>query len=363
MEDASEGMRAGDQESSAREASRAREALEEAIGVVKDRLDRLRAKQDFKQLKGDQDSTREKTDDLVQRMREPPPLVGTPEEGVPGRNDVQGASEDMESASQGLGGGRPARASRSQKKALDRLREGREKVEDALEALQQAFRDRLLAYLREKFTRMLNEQRLITRDTTSLDLKLRALRAALPEGSSAEPEIARADRQLAQSLCHREEALSLLADDVLDVLTEDGTTLVFPGVVGQIRGDILNVAGLLSRIQTGERTQYIERQIESAIEDILRALDEAQRNPPPPNPSQGRQSPSGAGPLLPVSTELKLVRALQARVNERTRDFDRSRPAEGTLDPEDKLQVDAIAKKQKEVEGMMRDLSRAIGER
>jgi hypothetical protein len=270
----------------------------------------------------------------------------------------------MQNASRSLGQGRSGRASTSQKKAVDKLKSGRQKAEEALEALQQAFRERLLAYLKEKFTKMLAEQRAITRKTRSLDLRLRALRAeSEAAGSTEEPEIERSDRQLAESLSTREGDLAFLADDVLDVLMEDGTTMVFPGVVEQVKDDIENVSGLLARIQTGKRTQYIQGQIEAAIEDILKALEEAQKNPPPPNPSQGRQSRSGAGPLLPLSTELKLVRMLQVRVNERTRDFDLDRVPDVDLNAEQKLQVDAIAKKQKDVEDMLRKLSQAVGER
>jgi hypothetical protein len=206
---------------------------------------------------------------------------------------------------------------------------------------------------------MLSEQRLVTRDTRSLDLKLRALQA----GSSAPVEIDRKDRQVSEALATRENGVARLADDVLDLLSEDGTTLVFPGVVGEIKDDIVNVAGLLSRIQTGERTQYIQSQIEKALEEILKAIEMAQRSPPPPNPSQGRQSRSGAGPLLPLSVELKLVRTLQLRVNERTQNFDLQRKPDAALDAEDKLQLGAVSKKQKEVEGMLRKLGQAAGEK
>jgi hypothetical protein len=207
---------------------------------------------------------------------------------------------------------------------------------------------------------MLNEQRVATRETRSLDLKLRALRAALgPEASRDEAE-ARKDRRTAETLSEKERAIALIAEDVIDLLAEDGTTLVFPGIVEEIRGDILNAAGLLSRMEAGERTQRIQKEVETALEEILKALEVAQKSPPPPNPNQGRSSKSGAGPLLPLSAELKMVRSLQARVNQRTREFDLARKPE--LTPEDKLQVSAIQKKQKEVEAMLRKLRAAVGE-
>jgi hypothetical protein len=64
---------------------------------------------------------------------------------------------------------------------------------------------------------------------------------------------------------------------------------------------------------------------------------------------------------LPLSAELKLVRALQGRVNERTKAFDAARPPE--LGPEDQAELESIRRNQKEAESMLRKLRGAIGER
>jgi hypothetical protein len=365
MEGAEAALSSGAAGAAQRQTTAARAALEEAIGRAEERLQRLRLRRDFAKMKAEQDATREKTDDLAARMAEPPPLVATPEGDVPGREEVAQASGEMRDASQELGQGRPGRASRSQARALDRLNRGRERTEEALEQLQQAFRERLLAYLREKFGYMLAEQRSITQATRSLDLKLKALRLRGSElgspGSGSAPEIERRDRQLAESLSAREGELMAVSEDILDLLQEDGTTLVFPQVVGEIRADLENVKGLLSRIETGELTQSIQRDIEKAIEEILAALEEAYKKPPPPNPNQGREGQSGTSPLLARSSELKMVRALQLRVNQRTRDFDLGRDPSGEaveeLSPAKKLQVDEIARKQKQVEEILRQIA------
>ncbi len=364
MASAEDAMAKADAPRASARTSEARAALEESVLAGKEKLERLRAQRNFKSLEEAQDTTKKETDLLAGKMQETPPLVATPEGNVPGQSEVQAASGDMQEASQSLGQGKAGKASRSQAESLDKLGAGREKAEEALEELQRALRDRLLAYLREKFTKMLNDQRVTTRETRSLDLRLRALKAVSGANASSplEPEIERKDRQLAENLAGRESAIAVLADDVIDLLAEDGTTLVFPGVVEEIKADLANVSGLLSRIQTGERTQHIQGEIEAALEDILHALEVAQKSPPPPNPGQGRGSKSGAGPLLPLSSELKMVRALQARVNERTRAFDAVRKPAGELAPEEKIQLNAIAKKQKDVEGMLRKLREAAGE-
>ena len=363
MSGASEGLRGNDPSRSSTKATEARTALEEAIAQSREKIERLRAQRDFPNLQKEQDRTKTDTDALAKRMEETPPLIAPADSGVPGREDVEAAAGDMQKSSKDLGQGQAGKASKSQAQSLNKLRKGREKAEETLEELQRALRERLLAYLREKFTKMLNEQRAITRETKSLDLKLRALRAAASAaGAASDPEIDRKDRQLAENLSSREMGLTAIADDVIDLLEEDGTTLVFPGVVVEVKGDVTNTSGLLARIETGEKTQRVQGEIEAALEDILKALETAQRSPPPPNPNQGRSSKSGAGPLLPLSSELKMVRALQARVNERTQVFDANRKDAATLAPEEKLQIGLIQTKQKEVEDMLRKLREAVGE-
>ena len=98
------------------------------------------------------------------------------------------------------------------------------------------------------------------------------------------------------------------------------------------------------------------------LEEILKALDEALKNPPPPNPNTGRKSQSGTAPLLPKSSELKMVRALQLRVNLRTTNFDLERAADTELTPGRKLQVQEIARKQKQIERVLRKIAEVFGE-
>ena len=360
---AARSLREGDAPASGEKTTEARALLEEATAQAEKKLERLRAMRDFRELKDAQDSTKKDVDAVARKMHEPLPLISTPEVGVPGKKEVEAASIDIREASQGLGEGKPREASGAQSKSLDKLRKGREKAEEALEELQKALRDRILAHLLEKFTQILNDQRAITRETRSLNLKLRALQATSAASGSESFEPDRKDRQTAEALASRETALTLVADDVMELLAEDGTTRVFPGVVEEVKVDLARVSGLLSRTQTDDATQQLQDEIETALEDILKALEKTQRSPPPPNPGQGRGSKSGAGPLLPLSTELQLVRDLQHRVNERTKSLDLKRKPTVKIGPEGNQELGLIKKKQAEVESMLRKIQDAAGER
>ena len=371
MKQAAEAMAlgSGNAAEAGEQAKRAREQLEVARKDAEEKLDRLRDKRDFAKLKKDQEQTIDKTKDVLDRMKKTPPLVYSPDGGMPGRESVAEASSSMQSASEDLASGDASSAERSQDEALKQLDQGRQEVEQTLEALQRALRERILSYLRERFALMLKRQQKISAETRSLDARLRALSAEVPTTEAnaiAETptetarEFDRKDLQKAKGLSRREGALALICEDLGDLLVEDGTTLVFPRIVGELKNDLDNVLGRLVAVQAGALTQRIQREIQATIEEVLAAIKEAQRSPPPPNPNQGRSSKSGAGPLLPTSAELKMIRSMQQRVNNRTRGFDLDR-SNGRLNLDEKRQTKLIANRQKEIEDLFRKVARALG--
>ncbi|MCS5626851.1 MAG: hypothetical protein NZ935_04650, partial [Planctomycetes bacterium] len=190
-------------------AAEARKALEEAIGSSRQKLEESRNNRDFPALKKEQDGTKQKTQDLLEKLSKRVPGVFSPEGGIPGKGDVAKASEKMSSASESLSGAKAGKAAGQQEEAVEELEKGREKVEDTLEALQEAFRNQLIAYLKEKFTYMLAQQKSATGSTRSLDLKLRALNLA---AGGEQPEIDIKDRQLAKRLAASELKLSAVCD-------------------------------------------------------------------------------------------------------------------------------------------------------
>ena len=158
----------GGKAQAAAKASEARKALEEAADSSSRKLEESRSNRDFPELKKEQDSTGEKTRELLEKLSKRIPGVFSPEGGIPGREDVAKASENMSGASGKLSAGKAGQASQEQEEAIENLEKGREKVEDTLEALQEAFRNQLIAYLKQKFTHMLSEQKAASHSTLSL---------------------------------------------------------------------------------------------------------------------------------------------------------------------------------------------------
>ena len=351
----------GGKAQAAAKAAEARQALEEAADSSGKKLEESRTSRDFPRLKKEQDSTGEKTRELLEKLSKRIPGVFAPGGGIPGKEDVAKASESMSGASGKLSAGKAGKASENQEEAIENLEKGREKVEQTLEALQEAFRNQLIAYLKQKFTHMLTEQKAASHSTRSLDLKLRAIGLAAAGGKA--PGIDIKDRQVAQQIAARELKLTIVCDDILDVLSEDGTTLVFPEIVTELQADLKHVGGSLGNLQTGKATRMVQKDIEDTLVEILAALEEAARKPPPPNPNKGRQkqNQNSSAPLLAKSAELKMVRALQIRVNRRTGRFDGTREGE-KLSAEAKNQLQEIGRKQKEIEKLLRKIAGSIGQ-
>ncbi len=147
----------------------------------------------------------------------------------------------------------------------------------------------------------------------------------------------RDERQLAES-----------AQQAADILIDDGTSIVFPDVVEQLRDDLMAVAKLIEAKRTDGYTADLQQEIEDQLEELILALEKAQEQ------KEGQASGGGGGggggdeSLLPNSAELKLLRLAQMRVNRRTKSLDAARE-DGKLDETLGQEVKAISERQAEL--------------
>jgi hypothetical protein len=239
----------------------------------------------------------------------------------------------------------PKEAGREQQQAVDQLRKALEEIERILAQLRDEQREELLAALEARFREILERHRPITASTVDLE-KVRGERSWT-----------RADRLRLADIGGEEKTLAGLVEIARQILVEDGTTVVFPKIVEQLRDDMLTVHRLLGEEQTGPYTQAMERDIEQTLEELIAALQRAQREQQQARQGQGQgqQGQQPLPPLVPDSAELKLLRSAQVRVNDRTKSFDGARP-QGPLGPEMKGQVRKIADRQEDVRRMAEDM-------
>lgn len=335
--------------------------LQKALDELKKERDRI-AKlppEHNEQMAKAQDKTGEDTGDLAKKMSEAkssspgaggegqpgmPGESGEGGEGAPGTEDVQQAQQQMQQAAKKLGEKDPKNAQKPQKEAVDKLKKAREEIEKRLAQLRKEMQEELLAALEARFREMLNKQKPVTLETASLE-SIRKTR-----------EWKRAEKLTCAKLGEEEKFIGSLADVALQIIKEDGTTVVFPRIVERLRDDLYAVSERLKSEQTDGYTQDLQLEIERTLQDLIEALQRAQevsdQSPPPGEPPPPGQPPKD--PLVPESAELKLIKNAQLRVNRLTTSFDKNRPAQ--LNPNDAKAVKDIARRQEDVHQMATDI-------
>jgi len=260
----------------------------------------------------------------------------------------------MQQASGGLRKQEPADASRQQGKAIKELEEALQEIEDRLNQLREETQIEKLARLEARFREMLATQQRLTGQTAVLEKKR----------IDASGQLARSDRNAVRAIGEDERRMEAIkteaetkelglagkAQQALDIIIDDGTSVVFPDVVEQLRDDLISVGNLLAdNLRTDQYTATLQKEIERTLEELIEALQQAQQQ------KQGSGGGGGGGgqePLLPNSAELKLLRSAQLRINRRTVALDHSRPSGGPADAVLKDETRKIADRQAEIAEM-----------
>jgi hypothetical protein len=283
----------------------------------------------------------------------------------------QGANEDSPPASQ-----RPA------DRATEQLRKAQQQMEEAIKKLEEASRDGATEHQQiaieslevakaelERVLRQLREEEL-ERTLTQLAARFRKmleLQTAIYDGTMRLDKVAATDRGQdheieAARLSRQESSLEREADKALLLLREEGSSVAFPETIELLRDDMRQVTQRLSKVDVGALTQGLETDIIAALEETISALEKAlkdlEQNRTPP----GGGAPSGAQPseppLVDVIAELKMIRALQMRINVRTARYGKMITGEHANQPEIVSALQDLAERQERVHEATAELSR-----
>jgi hypothetical protein len=254
----------------------------------------------------------------------------------------------MGDAAEDLDKPEPQEASKDQQKAIDELEQAQQQLEQVLEQLRRQQQEEILRGLESRFRAMLAKQLIINSGTRALDDKGR-------EAWTHADELALAGH------AQDEDGLARDAGEALHILKEEGTTIVFPQVVEQLREDMGDVAGRLRGRDTAAFTQRIEQEIVTTLEELIDAIKQLREQLQSGQSSGGGQQQAGQPPpLLPDSAELKLLRALQQRVNTRTEAFHETHGEQEEVSEELQGELDKLADRQLEVAEMARKMNERI---
>jgi hypothetical protein len=230
------------------------------------------------------------------------------EQDAPGRKRVAAARQAMEEARKKLDEAKREGAQKDQEEALRQLEQAKAELEKILRQLRDEEVERVLAQLESRFRQMLAMEREVYEGTRRLD--------HVPPGNRGRGEEIEASR-----LSRRQAMIVLEAEKALAVLHEEGSAVALPEAVEEMREDMETVVGRLAQAKVDGQTQGIEEDIIAALEETIAALEKAQRD------RQSKKPPPGGGgqpqdpPLVDRLAELKMIRALQMRVNTRTQRY------------------------------------------
>ena len=188
------------------------------------------------------------------------------------------AIEKMRQAEQELEDAKRDKATEKQREAEENLRQAIDRLEKILRQLREEEMQRELARLEARFRKMAEMQSKVLDDTVTLSATPKAQRNRQTDLKSGE-------------LAFEEKKITLEADRAMLLLREEGSSVAFPEVVSQIRDDTMRVTDRLGQSKIDAVTQGIQQDILAALEEMIEALQKAQRE-------SGKTASAAATPLF-----------------------------------------------------------------
>lgn len=278
------------------------------------------------------------------------------------RQRLQAAERRMQAAEKQLEQARRREARAEQDKAIEELETARAELEEILRQLREDEVERLLVQLSARVRQMLKAERTVL-------AAVEELAGGQPGSSGSEAESADdsaaggRQRQLEAARLGRDQAaIGQDARRALALVRDDGSAVAVPQALEQVRDDSDQAVSRLERGDVGGTTRGILSDIVAGLEEMLAALEQAQRDQQ--NRQEGRQGggqpgQSGERPLVDAIAELKMLRSLQLRVNTRTTRFAQllGDAAAVTERPELRSALDRLADRQRQIERAARDIA------
>lgn len=251
----------------------------------------------------------------------------TPKEAA--QQALQQARQNMERAQQKLDEAKREEAVEAQRQAEQELREAIERLERILRQLREEEMLRELARIESRLRKMAQMQTEVLDKTQEL----------------AKTPAAQRNRQTdirAGNLAFEEKKIVLEADRAVLLLREEGSSVAFPEVVQQMRGDMVRVAERLTQTKIDVVTQGLQEDILAALEEMIAALQQAQRDLEKQQQQQQQGQSQQAGqpgeqPLVPPIAELKLIRTMQTRIKSITERYGAMIPDDPAVAPDEDL--------------------------
>ena len=269
------------------------------------------------------------------------------------QNRLEAAAERMKKAEEEIEKAKRRNARQEQEKAIEELETARAELEEILRQMREQEVERLLVQLETRLRAMLRAEKAIL---------------AAAERIAAEPTADRErERELEAARLGREQtAIGADAVKALTLVRDDGSAVAIPEALEQVRDDATQAAARLGRGDVGGTTRGIIQDIVASLEEMVAALEKAQRDQQQQQKGSagGRPAEPGEQPLVDKLSELKMIRSLQMRVNTRTRRFSQvlGEGAEQAEEPELLDAVRRLSDRQRKIERAAHDIVSGLTE-
>ncbi len=269
------------------------------------------------------------------------------------QNRLEAAAERMKKAEEEIEKAKRRNARQEQEKAIEELETARAELEEILRQMREQEVERLLVQLETRLRAMLRAEKAVL---------------AAAERIAAEPTADRErERELEAARLGREQtAIGADAVKALTLVRDDGSAVAIPEALEQVRDDATQAAARLGRGDVGGTTRGIIQDIVASLEEMVAALEKAQREQQQQQKGAagGRPAEPGEQPLVDKLSELKMIRSLQMRVNTRTRRFAQvlGEGAEQAEEPELLDAVRRLSDRQRKIERAAHDIVSGLTE-
>jgi hypothetical protein len=298
-----------------------REATDEALRRAEEELKQA----NFAAMQRDQAQNRQLNEGITQLVRD----LG--ESGAGALGELLRASGSMSNAEGQLGSQQAEPASEMQQQALDSLKYAKEQLEEEAEKLLEQLRAEVKRRVMEGLTLMLEKQ-IAVRESTEL---------VGPKASAGSRQALTALVGLGKS----EGRIVEMANELITLVEETEFGIALPAALLMVRDAMAAVQDSLADGDGSEKVINAERQIEADLQSLLDAMKQL-----PSSKMSNRKAQRGPRDrqreLNRLIAELKMIRLLQVRTNQRTSEVDSSRTGLEKLSAAVKDEIEAVADQQ-----------------
>jgi len=267
---------------------------------------------------------------------------------TPAQSDVADAATDMYQAGEALGGdaSQAGDAPSHQREAADKLRQARRTLAEAIAAEEQLQQTQRLAQIDRLLQQALDSQQGISATTREIY-------------DAGQDDYDRPQRLKLAELSRGEGALAGDIRVVQTLLVEEGRSIVFRDVLGDLAGQFDLLETRLAERQAGPITQRVQEDVTIVLQEMIDAIRKelAERRAQASGGGGGGGGGGGQALLKPVA-ELKLLWRLQRQLATRTVELDRASPA--MIDEQKKLRHQHLAEQQGRLQQMAQTLAEKV---